>query len=142
MTDESPPRPDDRVDYLAHHADQRPDAPAPLTAGQRAALVHSFAGGNAPQKACADAGVDPLHFIAALTDDAELAVQLGQLETVRSLNVLAVTYQKALSGASADRSLYLKFRPPPPPVDPDGGTARLDVDLDELDDPALEEALR
>ena len=113
-----------------------------MTEAQRAALVHSFAGGNAPQKACADAGVDPLHFIAALGHDAELAARLGRLETVRSLNVLAVTYQKALSGASADRSLYLKFRPPPPPADAEEEVVELDDPVEWMTDRELKGATR
>ena len=88
--------------------------PPPLTAAQRAELLRSLAAGHAPQKACADAGVDPQTYIQALEDDAAFAVALGRLEAVRSLNVLSVTYQKAIAGAAADRSLYLKFRPPPP----------------------------
>lgn len=103
-----------------------PLAPTPLTAEQRAAVVRALTAGAAPQKACADAGVDPLQFFAALAEDAELAVQIGRLDAMRSLNVLAITYQKALSGASADRSLYLKFRPPPPAAPVDEETCELD----------------
>ena len=111
---------------------------APLTDDQRAAVLQSLKAGAAPQKACADAGVDPLNFFAALADDADLAVQLGRVEAMRSLNVLAITYQKALSGASADRSLYLRFRPPPPALAPDEETCDLSAPLpdapeDELD---------
>ena len=111
-------------------ADDDPFAPLPLTAAQRAAVVRALTAGAAPQKACADAGVDPLHFFAALAEDAELAVQIGRLDAMRSLNVLAITYQKALSGASADRSLYLKFRPPPPAVAADEETVELDRPID------------
>ena len=90
------------------------DDPPPLTGPQRTELLRSLAAGHAPQKACLDAGVDPLAFVQAFHDDAAFAVALGRLEAVRSLNVLSVTYQKAISGAAADRGLYLKFRPPPP----------------------------
>ncbi|MFH5806008.1 hypothetical protein [Alienimonas sp. DA493] len=103
-----------------------PFTPVPLTAEQRAAVVRALTAGAAPQKACTDAGVDPLQFFAALAEDAELAVQIGRLDVMRSLNVLAITYQKALSGASADRSLYLKFRPPPPAVPADEETCELE----------------
>ena len=94
---------------------------APLTDRQRAAILAAMTAGAPPQKACADAGVDPLAFFAALECDGELAVSLGRVDALRSMNVLAVTYQKALSGASADRSLYLKFRPPPPAAGPHEG---------------------
>lgn len=103
--------------------------PTALTDEQRAAIVAALTAGAAPQKACADAGVDPLHFFAAIAEDAELAVQLGRLDAMRSLNVLAITYQKALSGASSDRSLYLKFRPPPPAIPADEETCELDREL-------------
>ena len=98
------------------------DDPPPLTGPQRTELLRSLAAGHAPQKACLDAGVDPLAFVQAFHDDAAFAVALGRLEAVRSLNVLSVTYQKAISGAAADRGLYLKFRPPPPAPPADAET--------------------
>ena len=111
--------------------------PVPLTEEQRTAVVAALKAGAAPQKACQDAGVDPLEFFAALSCDGELAVQLGRVEAMRSLNVLAVAYQKALSGASADRSLYLKFRPPPPAAGADGETVELDGPLGTADEENL-----
>ncbi len=115
-----------------------PFAPAPLTAAQRAAIVRALTAGAPPQKACTDAGVDPLHFFAALAEDAGLAVQLGRLDAMRSLNVLAITYQKALSGASADRSLYLKFRPPPPAIPADEETCELKCSIDDAEEGQLD----
>ena len=115
-----------------------PFVPRPLTAEQRAAVVRALTAGAAPQKACADAGVDPLQFFAALAEDAELAVQIGRLDALRSLNVLAITYQKALSGASADRSLYLKFRPPPPAVPADEETVELNRPVHDAEENQLD----
>jgi hypothetical protein len=108
-----------------------PFTPVPPTPEQRAEIVRALTAGAAPQKACADAGVDPLHFFAAVAEDAELAVQLGRLDALRSLNVLAITYQKALSGANADRKLYLQFRPPPPALAADEETCELEGPLDD-----------
>ena len=127
MTDETP----------AERADPG-DVPVPLTGDQKAVIVQSLTAGAPPQKACADAGVDPLRFFAALADDAEFALQLGRLEALRSLNVLAITYQKALSGTSADRSLYLKFRPPPPAAPTDEETVELDGPIGAADEEQLE----
>ena len=110
----------------------------PLTDDQRAAVIAALKAGAAPQKACQDAGVDPLGFFAALACDGELAVQLGRVEAMRSLNVLAVAYQKALGGASADRSLYLKFRPPPPAAAADAETVELGGPLPTVGEESLD----
>ncbi|NNJ27125.1 hypothetical protein [Alienimonas chondri] len=128
-------------EFLFESEDGGPFKPVPLTNEQRTAVVRALSAGAAPQKACADAGVEPLHFFAALAEDAELAVQLGRLDAMRSLNVLAVTYQKALSGASADRSLYLKFRPPPPAVPTDEETVELNGPIGETPEEELGEQL-
>ena len=106
--------------------------PPPLTGPQRAAILRSLAAGHAPQKACLDAGVDPLAYISALHEDAAFSIALGRLEAVRSLNVLSVTYQKAIGGAAADRSLYLKFRPPPPAPELDAETVFSELPLPDL----------
>ena len=115
-------------------------SPPPLSPDQRRDVLAGIAGGHAPQKACRDAGVDPQTFVAALEDDAAFAVALGRLEAVRSLNVLSVTYQKALTGAAADRSLYLKFRPPPPAPDRDAETVAAPKRLEQMGEAELADA--
>ena len=45
--------------------------------------------------------------------------------------MLSVTYQKAISGAAADRGLYLKFRPPPPAPPADAERVELAQDIDD-----------
>ena len=87
------------------------DRRVPLTADQRAVLRDRLLRGQTPQAAAAEAEVTDDALAAALSA-AAVRDDLDAVDRLRSENLLALAYQRALKGSDRMLDLFLKYRPP------------------------------